>query len=281
MTGLLENGGDPGLIVGPHVPRVQFDHVLELIRPHNLSFENKKVLDFGCGAHRPLSAALVFHLCGAREVTAIDLEPFFDEGSIAVGLVAQCLGVMFDRDFFDLKGAGLDYGQAMTRLGAIALDRLLDGDIRSGLPESIRWRHCFYEELPEQEQLFDVMVSHTVFEHVADPKTTLMNLRRNMSPDGFGIIVIDYKDHRAYAGTAPSYYQYLMDDLDHMPGYINKIRHSAFVDIVASAGFEVLECVRERMYPSQEERNQFLPRYASLSEDDITTSGARILIRPI
>jgi len=66
-----------------------------------------------------------------------------------------------------------------------------------------------------------------------------------------------------------------------LPGYINKVRHSAFIQIARDAGFGVENCVLETTHPSPEERARFLPEFEALSEIDISTCGARILFRPI
>jgi SAM-dependent methyltransferase len=284
MSALLELLGksiDPEFIVGPYVPEIQFGHLLELTASRGLYLEGKKVIDFGCGAHRPLSGALLYYLCGARSVLAVDIEAMFDRGSVAAGIISQVLSIMFNRARFDFSGAGASRKLALQRLADLDLTALVEGDLRRGLPESIIWKNSYYEELSKEEKAFDVLISHTVFEHISDLSGTLNTLRANISPDGFMIIVIDYKDHRIYDRTAQSYFQYLMDGSDHLPGYINKVRHSEFVQIAARAGFLVEDCVLEVTPPSPEERARFLPQFAHLSDTDISTCGARILFKPV
>jgi len=281
LTSLFIHSVDPQFVIGPYVPQIQFAHFLELTVGRGMFLRGKKVIDFGCGAHRPLSGALLYYLCGAREALALDIEAMFDRGSVAIGVISQVLSIMFAKCQFDFASAGVDQKVVLQRLADVDLPALLKGDLRRGLPRSIQWRNSFYETLPLEEKAFDVLISNTVFEHISDLSGTLGTLRENINPDGFMVIVIDYKDHRIYNGTAQSYFQYLMDGSDHLPGYINKVRHSAFIQIARDAGFGVENCVLETTHPSPEERARFLPEFEALSEIDISTCGARILFRPI
>ena len=240
-----------------------------------------RVLDFGCGAHRPASMALLFYLCGARQVLGVDVEDIFDVGSVAAGILAEIMSILFGKPGIGFERIGESREAILRRLSAVDFEALLRGDLRAGLPQSIQWRNCYFEELPQEEREFDAMFSHCVFEHVADVYGTLAQLRENISPRGFMVVVIDFKDHRCYAGTAKSWFQYLMDDSDHEPGYINKVRYTEFIEIAKRAGFANEATILETINPSAEERAQFLPKYESLSERDITTSGARILFRPL
>jgi SAM-dependent methyltransferase len=281
LSELLSQAIDPEFIVGPYVPEIQFGHLLELTASRGLHLSGKKVIDFGCGAHRPLSGALLYYLCGARNVLAIDIEGMFDRGSVAMGIISQVLSIIFDKARFDFLGAGASRKLALQRLADLDLPALIDGDLRKGLPASIDWKNTYYEELTKDERAFDVLISNTVFEHISDVGGTLSTLRANINPGGFMIVVIDYKDHRIYDRTAQSYFQYLMDGSDHLPGYINKIRHSEFVRLAEAAGFRVEDCVLEITPPSPEERARFLPQFAHLSDTDISTCGARILFMPV
>jgi hypothetical protein len=91
---------------------------------------------------------------------------------------------------------------------------------------------------------------------------------------------IDYRDHRAYTiGASP--WQYLLDDQDHSPGYINKIRHSEMLRLIASAGFTVTQSKLIRQEPLSLESQRFIPRYGNLSEEDIKITEAHLLLAPV
>jgi SAM-dependent methyltransferase len=281
ISELLTHGAASDFIAGPHAPAVQFEQFLDLIAERKLSLSGARVLDFGCGAHRPLSMALLFHLCGAKQVLAVDVEPVFDIGSVAAGVLAEVIAVQFGVPKFVFEALGENKELVFQRLAALDVGALVRGDLRGGLPKSIQWRESYFESLPEEERFFDVLFSYCVFEHVEEVFCTLALLRKYINSNGYAVIVIDFKDHRVYSGEAPSWFQYLIDGPENEPGYINKIRYSEFVEIARDAGFAVEKTVFETIVPSLEERSRFTPAYAAMSDIDINTSGARILFKPV
>ncbi|MBB3453876.1 SAM-dependent methyltransferase [Rhizobium sp. BK313] len=271
----------PNSYRGPDVPLIQFNQFVELARRQDIRIEGKKVVDFGCGEPRPFGAAIYHYLAGASRVLSVDLDPLRDQGAVSVAVLGTILAVLLDELKFDFSSLDVDAQTIRNRAAKFDLGKLKVNDIARGIPDAVWLRQSRYQALPQEEREFDILVANSVFEHVDDLGDCLVSFRENIRPGGWIYSAIDYKDHRMYAGTGESPWQYLIDDSDVSPGYINRIRHTEFFEMIASSGFEVAECILETNMPSDTEREQFLPKYKDMSEIDIVTTGARVLLRAV
>jgi 2-polyprenyl-3-methyl-5-hydroxy-6-metoxy-1,4-benzoquinol methylase len=136
-----------------------------------------------------------------------------------------------------------------------------------------------YLSLPAHEQRFDLLVSYSVLEHVADPGLLFRAFRSAISRSGLIYAAVDYRDHRRYTVNT-SRWQYLLDDSDHAPHYINKVRHSGMLRLAEAAGFSVAHSRVVHEEPPRQELERFLPHYRSLSYEDITITEAHLLLTP-
>lgn len=263
---------------GPGTSLFQFSQFVELASRRGISLANRVCIDFGCGSPRPFGVSNLLYLAGAQKVTAIDFEDIQDPGAVAGAALATVLAALTARltDAFSPLGVT----DAILRHQAFQYDcgRLLEGDM-GGIPQSIRLFKGSFDEMPESDKAFDIMVSNSVFEHIAEIHSCLAQLRSTISPNGAIYTAIDYRDHRAYA-QGLSGWEYFVDDGDYTPGYINKIRHSEMVEIISDAGFRVDEEILVREIPSPDLSSRFLPKYKNMPKDDIEIQEARLLLRP-
>jgi 2-polyprenyl-3-methyl-5-hydroxy-6-metoxy-1,4-benzoquinol methylase len=234
----IESSMAPDFPLGPRIPFIQFGRFLALADKVSLNLKGKRCIDFGCGATRPFSIASLMYLLGAKSVIAIDVTPCQNHAGIAKGIWSM-LAVL------SLGASGLEkyttYNLKLvkTRMADFDLDALQQGRLMEGLPKSIKQHVGDYLDIESELGPFDVMISNSVFEHVPDLKGTMQIFRKNLQPGGAIYTDIDYRDHRMYvSGLSP--WQYLMDDDDVSPGYINKIRHSAMNQLIAETGFRVV-----------------------------------------
>lgn len=276
---LLNRLTAPAYAWGPAIPFVQIKRLAEMLARQRTSLHGKTCIDFGCGAIRPLSMSSLMYLLGADNVLAVDMAKPGDEASRAVGLYALVLAVLSDRLAIDTTGLAVTPRALRERCAAFDLGALSSGDLR-GVPSAIRLRTGDYAALPAQEQRFDLLTSFSVLEHVADVPASLCGFRSSVSAAGMVYAAIDYRDHRRYTMRA-SGWQYLLDDGDHAPGYINKIRHSEMLRLIGAAGFVVAEIEVVREEPSPQELVGFLPRYRDMPHDDITITEAHVLLKPV
>ncbi|WP_162596267.1 methyltransferase domain-containing protein [Methylobacterium sp. 17Sr1-1] len=259
----------------------QINQLLRLSAKHPGIIRNKRILDFGCGATRPVAASIILYLLGARSTMAIDLEAPFDPGGIAVAEYGNILSVISGLSQIELHHANADLSLCRSRAAEFDLSALLGGDLRSGLAPDVGYKLSRYQDLSEAERKFDLMISNSVFEHVADLEDVLTCARRSISPDGYIFAGVDFRDHRWYSDASKwSFWQYLIDDGDHEPGYINKIRYSAMNELIRRSGFRIQEAhpVRDEMSPEFEAG--LLPKYRTLSQEDKETTECLYLLRP-
>jgi hypothetical protein len=275
---LLEQIVSPSYAWGPSSTFVQLKGMAELLGRQRISLHGKTCIDFGCGAARPLSVASVMYLLGADNTLSVDTAPPIDEALAATGVYALILAALSGRIGIDTTRLGVTPRALRERCAAFDLARLLKGDLR-GMPSSVRLRTGDYLALSIPERGFDFLTSYSVLEHVQDLSFYLRGFRASISDAGAIFVAIDYRDHRRYTVQA-SMWQYLLDDGDHAPGYINKIRHTEFVRLIGEAGFTIAECHTVHQDPSQQELVAFLPRYRDMSREDITVTEAHLLLVP-
>ncbi len=269
----------PAYAWGPASTFVQLKSIVELLALQRISLHGKTCIDFGCGAVRPLSVASLLYLLGADNVLAVDMVEPPAEAPVAVGVYALILAVLSGRLGTDTTRVAVTPRALREQCAAFNLGALLDGDLR-GVPGTIRLRNGDYLALPPQERRFDLLTSYSVLEHVADLPSYLAGFRTSISDAGLLFAAIDYRDHRRYTVQA-SRWQYMLDDGDHAPGYINKIRHSEMRRLIAAAGFAVAQSRVVHEEPSAQELVGFLPRYRDMVSDDVTITEEHVLLTPV
>lgn len=275
LVGLMS----PAYAWGPATSFVQMTLLAEMLMRERISLHGKTCVDFGCGSIRPLSVSSLMYLLGAENVLAVDMAEPGDEASRAVGIYALVLAVLSGRLGVDPTGLATTPRALRERCANFDLGALLSGDLR-GMPSAIRLRTADYLALPAHERRFDLLTSHSVLEHVADVPAYLRGFRASVSASGAVFAAVDYRDHRLYTMQA-SRWQYMLDDGDHAPGYINKIRHSEMLRLIAAAGFAVAQIDLVQEDPLPGELRSFLPRYRDMAREDITVNAARILLKPV
>jgi 2-polyprenyl-3-methyl-5-hydroxy-6-metoxy-1,4-benzoquinol methylase len=262
--------------LGPRIPFIQFGRFLALADKVSLNLEDKKCIDFGCGATRPFSIATLMFLFGAKNVVAIDVVPFGNHSAVAQGLW-HMLAVLA------LEASGLEkystYKRKLikSRLAEFDLAALREGRLMEGLPKAIQQNVGDYLAIEKYVGTFDVMISNSVFEHIPKLKETMQLLRKNLQPEGCIYTDIDYRDHRMYvSGLSP--WAYLLDDGDVSSGYINKIRHSAMMDLIDETGFRVIASDQVVNTPPPQVTENIHSRYGTVSGCDLMVVQDTLLL---
>jgi SAM-dependent methyltransferase len=262
--------------MGPYYSLQQFERFSSVADAAAFSVEGLRCLDLGCGPNKPFATASLLHLRGAREVVAIDVQPYTKV--LAVGARLHALLACVAAGLTPLtSGDAAQRRAVLSRLGDFDLPAIKRGDF-AGLPKTIRHVVGDYRTLAPADASFDLCVSFSVFEHVAELDTVLASMKRNMSTRGAIFADIDYKDHRCY-GAKLSPWQYLMDDSDFSPGYINRLRHSLMTRTIAAADLFVERSELRRADPPREVLDNLHANHRHWSRDDLSIVEERVLLR--
>jgi hypothetical protein len=124
----------------------------------------------------------------------------------------------------------------------------------------------------------DMIYSQAVLEHIDDLPGACRAMHRWLKPDGYLSHQIDFKAH----GTAVEWNgHWAYSDLTwklikgRRPYLLNREPHSTHVSILERAGFSIV-CDQTVKSHSNLERRALAHRFRSISDDDLTTSGAFI-----
>jgi 2-polyprenyl-3-methyl-5-hydroxy-6-metoxy-1,4-benzoquinol methylase len=282
LNEMIKNSFDMSVFTGPGPTFFQFNQFAESIRSKEVSFEGKRCVEIGCGFARPYGFATLFHLCGAASVIGIDEARSLDPEAVASTTLLILLTSLLQPEATGLGILKQSKDSILRNINGFDLEGLFNLRLDSSIPKSIKLRHCRYGDLRPEEKIFDIAVSNSVFEHIDDLPRLISDLREHISCNGMIYVNVDYKDHRVYSRTGFSAWEYLKDgnggsgDL-----YINMLRHSKMVEMIRRHGFRVEIAGLDKISPPTEERQKFLPEFTNLSEEDIQTVSARMLLFPI
>jgi hypothetical protein len=126
----------------------------------------------------------------------------------------------------------------------------------------------------------DLIVSHSVLEHVNDLEDTYDAFSQWLRPGGYMSHGVDFRSHGL---TKPwnGHWEYPEAAwrmiVGNRPYLINREPYSTHVSLIADRGFEITREMRDRI--SGIPRNKLAPRWRVMTDDDLVTSGAVIQAR--
>ena len=263
--------------LGPAIPFIQLGRFLDLAAEINIDINGKQCMDYGCGQSRSFSIAALLYLFGAKSVVSIDIEPHFDEVSLAQGLWSLLAVLAIDSSAFKINPAYQDK-IIKTRIFDFDLNALKQGRLYDGLPPEIKHYTGNYHHLAKKIGDLDIIVSNSVFEHDPEIEITLQIFKQYLRPDGCIYTDIDYRDHRHYLNGLSSW-QYLIDNDDVSPDYINKIRSTEMRNIIRRSGFDIVKTTQLSEAPPQNIIDQLLPQYQNLQNNDLNIVQDSLILK--
>lgn len=251
------------------------------IAPYCESLAGKRVLDVGCGKLYWFS--LLLH-SQDTEVTGIDIEVVEPPGSglakygrllrhngLERTLKTCCWDVVYSRAYYD----------EMSQVAPFAI-RFDELDLR-----------CMdATKLDFEDESFDLVVSHEVFEHLPDVPAVLSEMQRTMKPNAITYIYIHnytclsgghhigwkYPDREPPEKVPP--WDHLRENrFPDIPSYVNRLRLHDYRRMFEQS-FEILEW---RLTKREGERfltAEMRAELADYSEEELLTKGVIVIARP-
>ena len=239
--------------------------------------DRRGYLEFGAGAHDPLSVPLLFHLNGFDRSYGNDMQEMRMEPYAAMSIADLILMYLADPAAFDL---GLGGAVAPHGIDALHLPSLQAGQLTAGLQNLPQVKHLVGDIVTtdlEPESL-SLVSSHAVLEHVDQLDEVLDFLYSRTARGGMHFHFIDLADHRSYSLKSPAgKFSFLAEE--EPPGNTNRLRKSDQIGAFERAGFEILDA-KSRNEPMPDEiRQNLVEPYASMSEDDLTCYSVTVVVR--
>jgi SAM-dependent methyltransferase len=215
------------------------------------------------GAGRDCAVAVALRLMGVAKITCIDVKPLAKLELIehAARTMAGRLGMTppVFRTWDDLRAFGIDYKAPATLMTA-------------GLPE--HGADCFF--------------SVDTLEHIpeAELRRIVAEAKRVLKPEGTLIHLVDYSDHFARTDGKISRFNFLQySDAEWRPynsdyHYVNRMRHSQYVDLFQSGGFEIVDVEPDREPVQESIIKNLAEQFRQFNREDLFTIRARIVATP-
>ena len=252
----------------------------EFIRPRLGELEGLRVLDVGCG--KMMWLTLLLHSAGAK-VTGIDTE-WVEPGFSLTKYWGLLRANGPERALRTLIWDGL-----YARSYYAALRRVCPFEVRF---EGADARRMSATELDFEDDTFDLVVSHEVFEHLPDVDGALQELRRVMKPQGLTYIYthnytsISGGHHIAwkYPDTEPSKsvppWDHLRENLfPDIPSWINRWREHQYRQAF-DRDFQVLDWIHTHREAEALLTPEIRSELGEYSEEELLTKGFITVARP-
>ena len=163
-----------------------------------------------------------------------------------------------------------------------AIRRAVEGKPRPGDRVTLRSVVPWDDTRVMEEASVDLILSHSVLEHVVDLDKTYGAIRAWLRPGGWMSHQIDFKSHglagewNGYRGYPEALWRLV---LGNRPFLLNRQPWSTHARLLAENGFELVCVLRQHIADRGLKRGQLALRWRQLSDDDLTCSGAFVQAR--
>lgn len=194
-----------------------------------------------------------------------DIDPFLDARMFPAHILTE---------------ARLQAALAPERVAAIR--RALEGRPQPGDTVSLRYVVPWDEAAVVEPGSVDLLLSHSVLEHVVDLDKTYRAIRAWLRPGGWMSHQIDFKSHglagewNGYRGYPEPLWKLVLGS---RPFLLNRQPWSTHARLLEDNGFELVCVMRQHIRDRGLRRHQLASRWRGISEDDLTCSGAFVQAR--
>ncbi len=244
------------------------------------SITGKKYLDLGCGHYHPYGTIAFFFINGAGTCYAID-DDHAEPQRAAEALYDELLAALaHPQEWWQEEIDLVDYERRIREFNLAALK---DGKPEQGIaavPIHYQVGDAGYPGRYQSESI-DLINSTAVLEHCTDLSQVFATLFKMQPSGGLSYHEIDLVDHRVYSEPERyHYWSFLTCEDDDPHSVSNKLRKSQILELAKSTGYVVLseESISDSTLP-QDLKSKLLPLFQSLSDDDLATTGLKILLQ--
>lgn len=240
------------------------------IAPLGKSIVGARVLELGAGIHNPFGTSLLMLAHGAASTAAVEMGSFD-----VLASPATAWNWMFAQALFPEHARRVHEALDLASLAAGSL-------VAAGRPPGLRLHHGAIETF-EAGEPFDLVVSNAVCEHLLDYEACVGALAALTAPGGLHVHKIDFNDHDYYEKAAPreeDRLAFLFKPGPGPSGTTNRLRMGEFMDVFARHGLELVR-IHERftMTLPAGVRRRLAPPYDRLSDEDLSTTAATVVLR--
>jgi hypothetical protein len=163
-----------------------------------------------------------------------------------------------------------------------AIRRLLAGDREPSSGLGIHFMVPWHDASVMRPGSVDLLLSHSVLEHVVDLEATYAAMRRWLRPGGWMSHQIDFKSHglarewNGYRGYPEPLWKLVLGS---RPFLLNRQPWSTHARLLEENGFELVCVMRQHIRDRGLRRDQLASRWRGISEDDLTCAGAFVQAR--
>lgn len=171
--------------------------------------------------------------------------------------------------------------QILRRVDSFDWNLLASGDIRGVDQSRLTYIQKPIAEAELASASVDVLVSNSVFEHIADPVNVIKEMARIVRPGGLCMHAIEGVDHRFYRNQEIDELEFLRDESDAQLLFgCSRVRPLAFQPMFEEHGFEVRDIHIGEVRPVSDDAVQiFAPQFRELPRRHLEVLRARFYLR--
>jgi ubiquinone/menaquinone biosynthesis C-methylase UbiE len=225
------------------------------------------VLDLGCGSLDPLLQSIYLVCNGVGHVTAIDPDECPSPERSAYSMANLLSDIMLDPEKWCAGAVSPNEVRARTSLFDVAA--LRQGKMLEGISKApIQYAVGNVQEICTDPNVFDIVMSFSVIEHIMDPSGVIGHLGRIIAPGGVLVSQVDFSDHRQFSVSGHNFWTFMTNSGPDQTG-INQLRMSEIFRIIEDSGLSIVLNKPYRVPLPDNVRVDLRPRFAAMSDEDL------------
>lgn len=247
---------------------------------HQIPIKGATYVDVGCGSINPFGLLFLFIMLGAKRGICLDPDPIRDL-STALSSLANIAGKIIIEPTRVIGNYPITRQKILENLASFDLGNLAAGRLEGLDQDRFSFQQGSILQTSLKDDEADVVLSHSVLEHLPNIDVAVAELYRITNPGGYGIYNIDGVDHWSYGNTDSHPLEFLkIESEEEIVHLSNRIRPLNFVKIFEKQGFSILE-VRPytRISVDGQLRASFVEPFRTMPQEWLEITQACVLVR--